>query len=173
MDNEDLGWKVFGGYRINDYLAVETAYLDAGDISMTANAAREGPVTPFVGGQAPESFTAPGTTDGVTISTMSRIDGIIFNGVAGIPLSDRLNMFVKGGVFIWEVDVDVSLERSNAPIPGPGASTNNHSGKDFMFGVGARYHINKNLAIRAEWERLTGILDIDIGLFSAGIQYNF
>ncbi|UAA39161.1 outer membrane beta-barrel protein [Paraneptunicella aestuarii] len=33
-DNQDLGWSVFAGYQFNDFLGLETGYIDLGDRSV-------------------------------------------------------------------------------------------------------------------------------------------
>jgi OOP family OmpA-OmpF porin len=35
-DDKDTAWKLFGGYRFNRYLAVETSYVDWGKVTATA-----------------------------------------------------------------------------------------------------------------------------------------
>ncbi len=33
VDDDDLGWKIFGGYRFNRFLGLEAAWLDLGEVS--------------------------------------------------------------------------------------------------------------------------------------------
>lgn len=52
------------------------------------------------------------------------------------------------------------------------ATANGNSSADTnsaLYGVGARYHLNQNLAIRGEYTRLAS----DTGTFAVGLQYSF
>ncbi len=73
-DDEDTGLKLFGGYKFNPNFAVEGAWVDLGEISVT------GP-----GG------TATAETDGFQIA-----------GVGTIPINPQFGIFGKVGAYMWD-----------------------------------------------------------------------
>lgn len=74
-DDEDTGFKIFGGKRLNQNLAVEVGFVDLGEITAT------GP-----GG------TAQVETDGIQVAAV----GIL-------PVNPRFHVFGKVGLYLWDV----------------------------------------------------------------------
>jgi OOP family OmpA-OmpF porin len=74
-DDSDTGFKVFGGYRINDNFAAEVGFVDLGEVTVS------GP-----GGSA-------------SVET----DGFQFAGLGVIPLNSQFELFAKLGLFMWDV----------------------------------------------------------------------
>jgi len=97
----------------------------------------------------------------MTSSTnQSEVSGISANAVAKLAINDQIELFGKGGVFKWKSKNTVG----------------NRNSLDLMFGAGANYKLNENLAIRGEWERMTDIESSstemsDIDVISAGFTY--
>lgn len=72
----DMGFKIFGGYRFNEYGSLEIAYLDAG--------------------------TPDDTISGVTIeSDASAIQG---SAILQIPISVHLEGYVRAGFIAWDAE---------------------------------------------------------------------
>lgn len=140
------GVKLFAGYRINDYFAVEgfAAYLGY-----------------F------ESFA----DDGSNIASLASAN-VTTSGVAALgmfPLGGQTSIFAKFGVHSWLMDGTVNLWDDGLVDGVLGTYTN--SGSDFMGGIGAEFEIAPNAALRLELEYFaadTGDTDFGIGLFSIG-----
>ena len=49
IDNSDLGFKLFGGYRLNDTFAVEAGYVNLGKFSLNGSYTRPLPAGTFTG----------------------------------------------------------------------------------------------------------------------------
>lgn len=146
VDDDDLGWKLYGGYRFNQYFAAELAYVDLGTAEADVN------ITAPVAGSANVEAEA----DGVTLALIGRY-----------PFNDKFSAFAKAGAFFWEVE-------GQASVTVLGATTtlgDDDDGTDFVFGLGADYALTDHISLRAEWERYD--MDEDVDMFSAGIEYRF
>lgn len=95
------------------------------------------------------------TVLGIPVSAEAEVDGFFLAGLAAWPVNDAFSIFGKLGLIAWDVDVDAS---------GGGVSvSDDESGTDVLFGIGAQYNFIDNFGIRAEWERYNSIGDSDIG----------
>lgn len=75
-DDEDTGWKVFGGYELNQNFAVEAAWVDLGEISASG----------------------PG------VSVTGEADGFVVDVKGMLPLNDQFGVFAKIGLISWELE---------------------------------------------------------------------
>ena len=75
------------------------------------------------------------------------------------PIADRFGLFVKVGVFSWEVD-----------FAGVGGSD---EGEDSTLGFGGKMTLGAHWAFRAEWERFNDISGGDVDLISGSVFYRF
>jgi OOP family OmpA-OmpF porin len=91
VDGSDAGFKVFGGYQLNQYLGFELTYVNLG--------------------KAAYSGTFQGAT--VTGGTLDTT-GLNASVVGTLPINPSFGLFGKVGLFKWETDVqDV---RNGAPF---------------------------------------------------------
>ena len=91
-DNTDAGYKLTAGYQINDYLAVELGYLDAGQLAVDTSFQHS--VT-YLGATYSES----------TISNMSLdVTGISASIVGNYAFTERVHGFAKLGLLSWDAD---------------------------------------------------------------------
>lgn len=74
-DNEDTGFKVFGGYQFNQNFAVEGGYLDPGEAT----------------------FSEPGVFSGIVEGST-----IFFHAVGMIPINKQFSVLGKIGLHMWE-----------------------------------------------------------------------
>lgn len=153
VDNTDTGWKLFGGYQFNPFLAAEASYVDLGDITSTVK----------------------GTIDPANIPTLlkdaSDVHGYLAKGwtLAGVgiwPVKPTVSLFAKAGLFTWKADVDIK-EVSSGLSTSRGAN-----GTNGMFGVGARFMPHPKWELRAEYERYQVSSDW-ANFFSLGAAYHF
>ena len=154
LDDEDDGFKVFAGFKVNPNISVEAQYVDFGEASLVM--------------QNGGSFTAEGTTviNSTGSSATISIEGTSF-GVGVLIGTDTggLYPFVKVGLHSW--DMDTSLSGANIAT-----TTLSDDGTDFYYGVGASYDINETLSLRAEFETYDFDGE-DVDLLSAGIAVKF
>lgn len=147
-DDKDNNWKIFGGYQFNKYLAFELGYIDAGEISAS------GPTPPF------------GTSSLVVETTLMEMVVVGF-----WPFADRFSVYGKLGVYRADTDVTAS----NTVL---GSLSESDSNTGPTFGVGVRFDILRNLAVRLEWQRYDNIEAGDFGEADAdaigvGLQWKF
>ena len=75
-DDEDTGFKFFGGYELNENIAIEGSYTDYGELSASAGAT---------------SVTLEATAFAIA-------------GKGTIPLNDRFSLFAKLGFAFWDAE---------------------------------------------------------------------
>ena len=79
-DDEDTGFKIFGGYQVNENFAVEGSYVDYGDIT---------------------------ASDG-EVSLKGEITAFAISGVGVIPVTEQFSIFGKLGVAFWDAEASAS-----------------------------------------------------------------
>ena len=148
FDDTDTGWKIFGGYRFNPYVAAELTYVDVGEASATYVAT------------APTAATLAASADGTAVSA----------AVVGIyPLGERVEIFGKIGLYRWDVDGTATAVVGGASV----SASDSDDGIDVMFGAGVGYNFTDNIGVRIEWERYNDLSDADVDMFSVGAVYGF
>lgn len=143
-DTTDTGYKLYGGYMLNEHLGVEAALFDFG--------------------KARGSVVLPGS-NAVTVEARAR--GLGLYGVAALPV-DAFSVFAKAGFAYTQAKVELSgaLTGSDdqwklAPAFGVGASYT------FTRHFGARIEWER---VRVEF---SGAQKEDADLISAGVTYRF
>lgn len=74
-DDQDMGFKVFGGFRFHENFGAEAAYVDLGEVTVSG----------------------PGGSGSV------ETDGFEFAGVGTLPLNEQFDLFAKLGLYMWDV----------------------------------------------------------------------
>ena len=105
-----------------------------------------------------------GSFGGLSV-TGGRVQTTGFNAsaVGIVPLSPSFSLFGKVGVFSW-------LAKAR-DVTGGAPFSAEEDDADVSFGLGAAYHVNANVSVRAEWEQFEA-LD-KIGLISIGVALRF
>lgn len=145
-DDTDTGWKLFVGYQIMPYFAVEGAYTDFGDAT------------------ARSFISAPPAVAPLTVHTNVEATAWTLSALGMLPLGNNFTPFVRLGVNMWDTDVSSSA--------GAFVASGSSDGTDWVYGIGAMYRFTPNLSARAEWERYDFDRD-DVDLLSAGISWHF
>jgi OmpA-OmpF porin, OOP family len=149
-DSKDIGYKVYGGYQFNRYIAVESGYFDLGQFDFAAT-------------------TLPsGALDG-----QIKIRGLNFDLVGTLPITEKLSAFVRGGATYSQVR-DTFRDAGAVNIPD---KNRENKDTDYKFGGGMEYAITDNLGMRLEAERYR-VNDAvgnnaDVDLYSLGLLYRF
>jgi OOP family OmpA-OmpF porin len=155
-DSRDPGFKVFAGYRVNPYFAVEGGFAWLGEF------------------QATNQVTAP--TSGA-LSADVRVIGLYLDAVPTLPVGGGVSIFAKLGVLLSEVRTTRSTYGTVTPAPGLNA-TDSTDRPNLSYGLGLQYDFRKNATMRFVWERYidvgnanTGEFNID--LYSGGLLFRF
>jgi OOP family OmpA-OmpF porin len=152
-DETDTGFKLYAGYRFNRHFALEGGWTDLGSFSATRN------VTAPVVGSA-----------GFKVES----SGFHFDAVGIIPIQ-RFFLFGKLGLMYATTKTSRSATGEVGLID---PSSSKDSEVEFKAGVGAGFAFTRNLAIRAEFERVTDVGTTetgegDIDLISIGVTWRF
>lgn len=150
LDEDDSGFKLFGGHQMNDNLAIEGFYADLGEAT--------------VSGDAGDTFIYGGILYQFLVNNGKlAYEGTVLgaNALLSLPVSDSFSLFGKLGMALWEVDVTAS---------GSGISSSSASddGTDFFYGVGASYRFNQDWSVRGEYD-MYNFDDGDVDMLSVNI----
>jgi len=139
LDDSDTGWKIFAGYRINQFLSLEGAYVDFGRQS--------------------DTFDTAGSSGDFT----AHLSGFSPQLVGTVPLGP-VELSAKVGVYF--IDVDLSADIDNVDELDFDSNT---SEEDFMYGVGvgATFFERVNAKLEYEWIDIGGG-DKSNALFATG-----
>ena len=125
-DERHLAWKLFGGYQLNRYFALEGGYFRLGNFAF-------------------KSSTAPaGTLNGEI-----KLQGLNFDLVGTLPLTGGLSAFARVGAQYAEA---TDRFRGSGAVHVLKANPKQR-GTDYKYGVGLQYEISRSLLVRAEGER--------------------
>ena len=148
----DIGFKLFGGYKINDNFAVELGYIDLGIFSFNGN-----------------------TTPAATLSGTIKNSGINLDAVGILPLQNNFSVFGKVGAYYNETKTDCAAAGALVCVSPSAKATET----DLKLGLGLQYDITKNVGVRTEWEHFRNVGDRNttsegnINLYSLGIVIRF
>lgn len=145
-EDGDSGLKVFAGYRIMKYLAVEGAYANLGEVS-----ARVITTAPVAG----------------TANIELENTAITLSALGILPLNDKFSLFGRLGLNVWNVDVSASGTGS-----GGATYSDSDDGTGVVYGLGAAYNLTPNLNLRVEWERYD-FDGSDLDFASVGLGWSF
>lgn len=143
--------KVFAGYRVNPYFAVEGFIAHLGTY---------------------DSYAEDGS--GTFAWASGDIGTIGIAAVGMFPVSGRVSIIGKLGVHSWSAEGDFYVLDTWAGLEGWG--TFDDSGTDGMGGIGVHIDIGERAAMRVEFEYFaaeTTNTEFGIGLFSVGGMFRF
>jgi OOP family OmpA-OmpF porin len=149
-DESELGYKLFGGYQFNKYLALEGGYFDLGKFGFTATTVQAG-----------------------TLSGDLKVKGLNFDIVGFVPLNEKFSAFARAGVNYAEASSTFGGTGA-VNVLNPRRSK---TAADYKVGLGLQYDFTPSFAMRAEVERyriddtVGNKGDIDLG--SIGVLFRF
>jgi len=147
-DETDPSYKLFLGYKFNNYFAVEGGYFNLGEYSFTTT-------------------TVPAAT---LRGSLKNHIGTNVDVLGMLPLADKFSLYGRLGI---QASKTTDLF-SGAAVANPAPSKNR---TDYKLGLGAEFYFTKNFGARGEWERyrvsdgFSGRADVDV--FSASLLYKF
>jgi len=158
FDEDDVGFKLFGGYRFFPWLGVEGAFFDGGK---------------------PELRESDGT---LTASMDIEVQGLIAAAVFNLPVGDRFELFIKPGVAFWDSETTIRVTDQTGAF----REDFDDNGSAFFLGGGAAFNFTENLATRLEYEWFEAapewdsdndefVTDVDAtaGFLSVSLVYTF
>jgi len=152
LDEDDFGFKFYGGVNINRIFSLEAHYADIGEASLSGNTG--------------DRFDLEGKTYKFTKSGTITIEGTSYGlaAMSGYDVTKWFRPFAKFGVHRWDIEATATSSTTS--------SSASDDGIDTFFGAGVQLKIYKGLSIRAEFERFNfGSNGGDS--FSAGMNYEF
>jgi opacity protein-like surface antigen len=135
LDNEDIGFGVFAGYRIWDYFAIEGQYLDIGEMKYTAD------VTGTLGGtpDVPANLELTQAVSGPAIALV----GIL-------PFDGPWEIYARAGMLFADTEFCARGE-----IDGEADSfCDSESSEEPMAALGFTFHIGDHISVRAEYTKV-------------------
>lgn len=151
-DTSETAWKIFAGYEVNPYFALEASYVSLGTFK----------------------FKASGTAGGLPASAdvHDRRYGFSGDAIVTVPLSREFALLARVGVSNFTVQSSISSPTSESRSERP-------SGNKLDFGLGAKYGFTRNVAAQVEYQRFRDIADSsatgksDVDLISGSLIYRF
>lgn len=149
-DDSDTGFKVFGGYRLNRNLALESGYFDLGKSGFVA-----------------------WTTPAGTLNGSIKVRGVNIDAVGSLPFSARFSGFARVGVHYAQTRDAFTGNGAVSVLE----SRSRKDGANVKYGLGLQYDFTKELGMRLEAERYR-VSDAvggrgDVDLISLGLIYRF
>lgn len=186
VDDSSDGTEIFLGLRfgsipILSHFAIEAGYMDLGNFSIDANTApgdagaltdleAAGFLGDLVGGLI-GGVGDPGAFAPDNYRAEVDVEGWQYGVVGFIPVTERLQVFGRGGIFDWKVDASlVATDRTGSGLTVSEESS--EKGDDPFFGGGISWTAEQHWSVRAEWRRLQ-IDDDDLDFISAGGAFHF
>ena len=158
QDENDLGFKLFGGYLFNENFALEGGYFDLGEYTFHTE-----------GQDATTHYSYEGS---------SRMQGVNIDALGKLPLNDQLSLTARVGVMYAQVKEEYTYSEGTLYVNGsakPGEPKNNDVG--FKYGVGLQYDFTPAIGVRGEWENYhleeAVAAGADLTLFSVNLVYRF
>ena len=155
----DTAWKIFGGYRLNPYMAAELFYANLGKYTHEASG---------------NGVTASSSTLNFSLNSNLKLTGFGASALVGLPVTAQFSVFAKPGVIYW------MAKRTDTNTAGTAtqSTSTDKNGTSPSFGVGTSYSFTDRLGARLEWERYFNIGDknttgkSDVNTISLSLQFS-
>ena len=151
QDDQDIGYKLFAGYQLSQYFALEAGYLNLGEFNYTANTIPEG-------------------------SKRAELEfkGWNLDVIGMLPVSENSNLFLRYGRHRSESQVEFA-STGGVSLLNPRVSKRT---TNYKVGLGYQHGISDNLDMRFEVERYRMVDAVssekgDLDLVSVGLVYHF
>ena len=149
LDEGDLGWKVFGGYRFEEPFALELAAVDLGTIESDIEVST-GTIDPFLDDVADvHPFSAKGAA---LTGTWYALD------------EEDFQLGLKGGLWWWDGEVEASAASGES-------ASESDNGIDLVLGGVGLFDVSEQWALRAEIDHYR-VDDEGVTLFAIGAQWS-
>lgn len=192
VDDSSDGTEIFAGVRFGQsipilrHFAIEVGYMDLGNFSIDANTDpgdpggidlgalgitdADGLIGGLLGGLLGGGGTDPAFTPDNYRAELD-ITGWQYGVLGFIPVTDRLEVFGRGGIFDWKAKASVvASDRVGSGTFERDQGT--EKGNDAFFGGGVNWKADDHWSVRAEWRRMQ-TEDDDVDFISAGGAFHF
>ena len=143
--DDDLSFGINLGYHFTDFIGIEGGYVNLGESSFST-------ISPFI--DVPFGFPPP-------LETTEFSTNVIYGAVVGtLPLSDRLSLSGRAGVY--EASIDVEFDNGFSFREFELESTT-----DSYFGVSLDFEVANNFGLQLRYD------DFDVEVTSVGLTYTF
>ncbi|WP_027706845.1 outer membrane beta-barrel protein [Zooshikella ganghwensis] len=151
--------KIFGGYRINKYFALEANYTKFADTESDLDI----------------NWLNIGRN---TRSVDNEISGYGLKAVGIYPVSKNIELNASFGLMKWQIEEDIT---ETDTIFGTTHTSEKVKGTSKVFGLGASYNLTNNVAFGLDWERINDLGDkdklafgeTDVDTFTLSAKYTF
>ncbi|MGM0570387.1 outer membrane beta-barrel protein [Marinobacter sp.] len=149
-DDTAFTGRIHGGIQLNGYTDFELGYRYMDDVDASVSAA------------------------GITVAAEAKGHFVDATMQLGVPGSGPFQVFAKAGAMYWLIDYRVSATDGFSRI----SDSDKEDGVALRTGIGARYHLNEDISLRADWDYLVDVGNDDIGetdiqVFSFGPEVRF
>lgn len=141
-DETDVGWNFSLGYRVNNYLAAELAYVDSGEASLVE---RYGPISTVL--------PIPNPVTGITRSYTVSSRGPALSVLGSLPLSSKWELFLRGGVLFAKQEVEARMRAIGGTATTPAPVERDFSDEVFTVGAGVQWAFLPRWTARLEYQR--------------------
>lgn len=148
-EDDDTGYKLFGGYQFNRQWSLEGGFFNLGEFGFTAN-----------------------TTPAGSLTGRTEIQGLSIDPVFTWPLTGKFSLLGRVGLTYAEADTSYTATGTVSPPP-----DRDKRAASYKFGGGAQYDFTRHFGMRAEAEsyRIDDAVGNkgDVNLYSLGFVYRF
>jgi len=154
LDEEDTGYKLLVGKKINKNISIEGFYADFGEVSLTGNTGD----TFVLDGQ-----TYQFTTNAANVTASAT--GVGLNGKYSFVITQKSSFAARVGVLSWDIEGTVS----GASIS---TSKTSQKGTDLFYGIGYQYDLTNSVAVTADYDSYKAD-DDKFTVFAIGLAFSF
>jgi OOP family OmpA-OmpF porin len=161
LDDRDTGWKLFAGYRLSRFFALEAGWADLGEASFNTTIA------------AAPAGTTP--TPPFPIRATATARGAFLSALAQWPVTSSLTVFAKAGAYRSEAEFTEVITTTGATRV---SRTERRTAPNY--GVGLQWAFSPGLGARLELERfkkvgrgIGGREGRDVDFASVGVVFQF
>ena len=146
-------WVLYAGYTFNRYLSLEALYQQMGDFT------RQGENGSRVDGTLARAVGLPSGYLNVSDIDRLTLDGYGITALATLPLDNYMSIFARFGGFYWSGKLDRSITATSTLVSKATniITTETKSGLSPMFGIGLKVDVTRNVSLRGEWSRVSGV----------------
>ena len=152
LSKTTTSYSIGAGYDVNEFLAIEVAYRDLGDVTDRG--------IDFDSANDVYRFVDKYTTTALQASV-----------VGNLPISDEFNLYGRVGLASIDMDYKSTLGYEDGNNPDP--ETDSVSKTRALFGVGASFDLTSQLALRAEYNQYAKWDDLKLSALTVGAVYKF
>lgn len=155
--------KIFGGYRVNRFFAIEANYTKFADTESDSH----------------YDVVVPGLySHSDSLSVDNEISGYGLKAVGIYPVSKSIELNASFGLMKWKIEEDRQYTLNGRKLE---KESETAKGTSKVFGLGASYNLTNSVALGLDWERINDLGDkdklhfgeTDVDTFTLSAKYTF